>query len=174
MKWTVIGNSWRWELLRTKRATRAMRAMTAMTAMTAMSAMTRMRDSNVDARCEDAPEPALSVRLRSFARARCRGDWERQGHLDRYRNCDDVWTFWVQNAEMRSSRESPPVLCDKVKIVACILRRDQAGGAGAGSGTSCEHGAFWEPAFTLTSSPPWCPGRVRVPAAGGASGAGAD
>jgi len=46
-----------------------------------------------------------------------------QGHLRQYRNCDDVWTFWVRNAEVRVDN-GPASVCDRLKIVACGARRD--------------------------------------------------
>lgn len=49
--------------------------------------------------------------------------YPRQGHLRQYRNCDDVWTFWVRNAEVRVDN-GPASVCDRLKIVACGARRD--------------------------------------------------
>ena len=60
---------------------------------------------------------------RNHGQAAARG----QGHLHRYRNCDDVWTFWVQNAELRLDH-AETMRCDKIKIVACSARRDQVPG----------------------------------------------
>ena len=41
----------------------------------------------------------------------------RQGHLNTYRFCDNVWTFVLDNAEFKDQSEVTTV--EKVKIVAC-------------------------------------------------------
>ncbi|KAK6143641.1 hypothetical protein DH2020_023989 [Rehmannia glutinosa] len=40
-----------------------------------------------------------------------------QGHLHTYRFCDNVWTFILQNAQLKSEEGQETV--DSVKIVAC-------------------------------------------------------
>jgi transcription initiation factor TFIIA small subunit len=41
----------------------------------------------------------------------------KQGKLNTYRFCDNVWTFVLNNVDFREVQEFAK--CDKVKIVAC-------------------------------------------------------
>lgn len=44
-----------------------------------------------------------------------------KGHLDTYRFCDEVWTFVIKDASFKF--ESETVLADRIKIVACNLKK---------------------------------------------------
>ena len=43
----------------------------------------------------------------------------RQGSLDTYRFCDEVWTFLIKNVSFKMDNGGSTVSADKVKIVSC-------------------------------------------------------
>ncbi|KAI9206869.1 transcription initiation factor IIA, gamma subunit-domain-containing protein [Polychytrium aggregatum] len=61
-----------------------------------------------------------------------------KGHLQTYRFCDDVWTFIVENSNLKIDDE--PLTVKRVKIVACTARNPPAAGSGAGGG-GADHNA---------------------------------
>lgn len=51
----------------------------------------------------------------------------KQGSLDTYRFCDEVWTFLIKNVTFKMDNGSVSVQADKVKIVSCNARRPGEG-----------------------------------------------
>jgi transcription initiation factor TFIIA small subunit len=51
-----------------------------------------------------------------------RGLIGKQGHLDTYRFCDEVWTFLIKDVTFKMEN-SQTVVADKVKIVSCNSKR---------------------------------------------------
>jgi len=47
----------------------------------------------------------------------------KQGSLDTYRFCDEVWTFLIKNVTFKMENGSQTVQADKVKIVSCSAKR---------------------------------------------------
>lgn len=50
----------------------------------------------------------------------------KQGSLDTYRFCDEVWTFLIKNVNLKVADSPSPITCDKIKIVSCSAKKDQA------------------------------------------------
>ncbi|OAA37440.1 Transcription initiation factor IIA, gamma subunit [Metarhizium rileyi] len=51
----------------------------------------------------------------------------RQGSLDTYRFCDEVWTFLIKNVTFKMDNGSQSVQADKVKIVSCNAKKPGEG-----------------------------------------------
>lgn len=50
-----------------------------------------------------------------------------KGSLDTYRFCDEVWTFLIKNVNLKTAdTSSNHITCDKIKIVSCSAKKDQA------------------------------------------------
>lgn len=47
----------------------------------------------------------------------------KQGSLDTYRFCDEVWTFLIRNVTFKLDNGGQTVQADKVKIVSCSAKR---------------------------------------------------
>ncbi|MBE3043820.1 hypothetical protein IMZ48_14845 [Candidatus Bathyarchaeota archaeon] len=47
----------------------------------------------------------------------------KQGSLDTYRFCDEVWTFLIRNVVFKMDGSNQTVSADKVKIVSCNAKK---------------------------------------------------
>lgn len=57
------------------------------------------------------------------SRARLTQGLRKQGSLDTYRFCDEVWTFLIRNVTFKLDSGGQTVQADKVKIVSCSSKR---------------------------------------------------
>lgn len=60
-------------------------------------------------------------------RLTCASLWRKQGSLDTYRFCDEVWTFLIKNVSFKMDNGGQAVMADKVKIVSCNAKRPGEG-----------------------------------------------